>query len=291
MKRTPTEGIRLFTPDDVRIWHQSDGRQIFLSDVVDSTNGDTMSVGFARYAPGESNEWVVTYDEALIVTRGAYSVTSADGVKTTAQVGEIIFLSKGTKVLYSAEDDGAEVVYVTYPHWIDAQRESDRAALLETFHPVEGAPPRGSVAPATDNVALLRSIWDPIERGESGMQPFFDALTDDVVFELPVGELRGRQTVIDYFTEGSATMEFQPFEKPLEYYGDGDRVVQLGEETFKVKESGITHRSAWAWVFDVHEGLITRIVAIQDLSGIEDAIREIVSRASQKEQAAGLASR
>jgi ethanolamine utilization protein EutQ len=105
-----------------------------------------MSVGFARYAPGEANEWVVTYDEALIVTRGAYSVTSADGRKTTAKAGELIFLSKGTKVVYSAEEDGAEVVYVTYPHWIKAQEASQHAALLETFHPIEGAPPEGGEA-------------------------------------------------------------------------------------------------------------------------------------------------
>jgi ketosteroid isomerase-like protein len=129
------------------------------------------------------------------------------------------------------------------------------------------------------NVALLRRIWDPIERGESDMQPFFDALADDVAFELPVGELHGRQAVIDYFNNGSALMEFHPFELPLEYFGAGDRVVQLGEETFEVKKSGITHHAAWAWVFDVHDGRITRILVIEDLSGIEDVIREIVSRA------------
>jgi hypothetical protein len=37
-------------------------------------------VGFAYYAPGARNEWVVTYDEALIITRGAFTVTSADRV-------------------------------------------------------------------------------------------------------------------------------------------------------------------------------------------------------------------
>lgn len=52
-------GISLFTPDDVDTWHQSEDREIYLGDVVDPSNTDTMSVGFARYAPGESNEWVV----------------------------------------------------------------------------------------------------------------------------------------------------------------------------------------------------------------------------------------
>jgi hypothetical protein len=42
--------IRLFTAADVPIWYQSVGRAIFLGDVVDPSNRDTMSVGFARYA-------------------------------------------------------------------------------------------------------------------------------------------------------------------------------------------------------------------------------------------------
>jgi ethanolamine utilization protein EutQ len=278
------QGIRLFTPDQIETWYQSEKREVFLSDVVDPTNGATMSVGFARYAPGESNEWVVTYDEALIVTRGAYSVTSADGVKTTAQAGELIFLDKGTQVVYSAEKAGADVVYVTYPHWIDAQRRSEHAALLDTFHAVDGAPSRSGEAGPTDAVELLREIYGPLERGESAdFQPFFDALADDVVFVLPVGELRGRHAVINYFTGAAETMEFRPFDKPLEYFTDGDRVVIVGDETFSVRQTGVTHRADWAWVYDVPDGQITRIVAIMDLSGIADEIGEVVSRAQSGE--------
>jgi ethanolamine utilization protein EutQ len=277
-----TQAIRRFTHDDVRTWYQAEGRKIFLSDVVDPSNGDTMSVGFARYAPGESNAWIVTYDEALIVTRGAYSVTSADGVKTTARAGEVIFLNKDTQVVYSAEREGADVVYVTYPHWMAAQQGSEHAALLDEFHPIDGTPPE------TDNVALMRRIWGPLERGEShDFGPFFDLLSDDVVFELPVGELHGKSSVIDYFAHASETLEFQPFEKPLQYYGDGERVVILGDETFRVKESGASHRAEWAWVVDVRDGRIVRIAAIQDLSGIADVIRDAVARSQPVEQPAG----
>ncbi|MGH2949047.1 MAG: nuclear transport factor 2 family protein [Solirubrobacteraceae bacterium] len=272
------EGIRVFTHDDVATWHRAQGRRIFLGDVVDASNSDAMSVGFARYAPGESNEWVVTYDEALIVTRGAFSVTSADGIKTTANAGEVIVLSKGTKVVYSAEDAGANVVYVTYPHWIDAQRRSEHAALLDSFHPVAAdAEPRQNEAATADNVALLREIWEPIARGESDdNRPFFDALAENVVFKLPVGELRGKQAVIDYLANAAETIEFQPFDRPLEYYGAGDRVVIVGVETFRVKQTGATHRAEWAWVHDMRDGKITRIVAIQDLTGVAEDIRDVI---------------
>jgi ethanolamine utilization protein EutQ (cupin superfamily) len=137
---TARQGVRLFTPNDVQTWYQPEGRRIFIGDVLDEKNSDTMSVGFARYAPGQANEWVVTYDEALIVTKGTYTVTAEDGTKTTAKVGEFIFLTKGTKLVYSAEEE-TEVVYVTYPHWMDAQRKSEHAHLLDIYHPIQGGPP------------------------------------------------------------------------------------------------------------------------------------------------------
>jgi ethanolamine utilization protein EutQ (cupin superfamily) len=107
--------VRHFTIKDPPTWSQHTARQIFLGDVLDSSNSDTMSVGFARYSQGQINEWTVTYDEALIVTKGISTVRSEDGAKT-AKAGEVIFLTTGTKVVYQAEEDHTEVVYVTYPH-------------------------------------------------------------------------------------------------------------------------------------------------------------------------------
>ena len=128
-------GVRHFTSDDAKYYQYAD-RQIFVGDVLDASNSDTMSVGYYRNRnKGERNEWVVTYDEALIVTKGALTVRSADGTKT-AKAGEIIFLTKGTKIAYEAAEDDTEVVYVTYPHWMDAQTKSQHVHLLDAYHPV-----------------------------------------------------------------------------------------------------------------------------------------------------------
>jgi ethanolamine utilization protein EutQ len=264
-----SEGIRLVRADYVETWYRRNGHRIFLADVLDPTNSDSMSVGFARYAPGESNEWIVTYDEALIVTKGAFTVTSADGIETTAHVGEVIFLRAGTPVVYSAKE-GAEVVYVTYPHWIEAQEGSEHAALLDAFQPSEERPER------SDARAFVDASFGPLEGG-----PNLDALAEDVVFTTAVGEIRGKQAVIGYFRNASATMEFDISLRPLEYFGDGDRVVQVGRELFRVKESGVTHETDFAWVFDVHGGRITRIVAIQDLSGVADEVADALDKARE----------
>jgi ethanolamine utilization protein EutQ len=273
-------GITHLTADDVRGWAQSEGRQIFLGEVLDETNSTTMGVGFARYAPGESNHWVVTYDEVLVITRGEYRVSAADGRSVAAQPGEIIFLNKGTEVTYSAGDAGAEVVYITYPHWMHAQLESEHAHFMETFHPMNGTPPRFGDGPDPELVAMMKRIWDPLERGQSSdYQPFFDALADDVVLELPIGVARGKRAVIGYFVHAAETLEFRPFERPIEYYGDGNRVVTISTETFTVNASGATHRAEWAWVFDIEDGLITRIRVMQDLGGVADLVRAALAKA------------
>jgi ethanolamine utilization protein EutQ len=131
--------VRHFTAKDAK-WYQYRDRQIFVGDVIDSSNSETMSVGFYRNKiKGDRNEWVVTYDEALIVTRGALTVRSTEGTKT-AKAGEVIFLTRGTRIAYEAAEDDTEVCYVTYPHWMDAHRKSEHAALLDSYHPVTDGP-------------------------------------------------------------------------------------------------------------------------------------------------------
>jgi ketosteroid isomerase-like protein len=82
-----------------------------------------------------------------------------------------------------------------------------------------------------------------------------------------------------YFAVGSELLEFNPFERPLRYFGSGNQVVQWGFETFRVKETGVTHQAEWAWVFDFRDGQIIRIVVIQDLSGISGEIEKAGSKA------------
>ena len=88
-----------------------------------------------------------------------------------------------------------------------------------------------------------------------------------------------------YFANAAATLEFDIFVRPLEYYGNGKRVVQVGGETFRVKATGATHEADWAWVFDVEDGRITRILAIMDLSGVADEVVEALDKAQREASA------
>jgi hypothetical protein len=67
----------------------------------------------------------------------------------------------------------------------------------------------------------------------------------------------------------------------------GDRVVIVGDGDVQDQQTGATHRAEWAWVHDLHDGLITRLVVIQDLTRVADAVRAVISKAqSGNERAA-----
>lgn len=112
-------------------WFRRGRQDLRLADAIDGSDGVAMTVGFARYAAGESNEWVTSYDEALVVTRGRFAVDS-DGGSTEAAVGEVIYLSPDTPVTYRAIEE-SEVVYVSHPHWYDATARSPHAVRLAEF--------------------------------------------------------------------------------------------------------------------------------------------------------------
>ncbi|MCG5218318.1 cupin domain-containing protein [Streptosporangium soli] len=125
--------VERFTIKDPTTWWQRGEQEIFLGDVLDQTGDAAMSVGFARYRKGETNEWTVSYDEALIVTKGAFTVQSESG-PVSIKAGEVIYLRAGADVVYQADED-TELVYVTHPHWLEATTASPYAAKLEEFHP------------------------------------------------------------------------------------------------------------------------------------------------------------
>lgn len=127
--------VKRYTRDDAKYYQYRD-REIFVGDVLDAEHSDSMSAGYYRNAKkGVRNAWVVTYDEVLVVLRGALTIRTDTGAHT-AKPGEILFLKKGTALSYEAAEDDTEVVYVSYPHWLDAHSKSEHAHLLDDYHPV-----------------------------------------------------------------------------------------------------------------------------------------------------------
>jgi ketosteroid isomerase-like protein len=126
-----------------------------------------------------------------------------------------------------------------------------------------------------DNASLAQSLME-----SEDWQPLVDHLADDVVFRVTIpegtpisSELRGKPAMVDHLSKLGDLLEFRQ-EKPLEYYGNGDRVIVLGQETVEVKKSGVTvPHSEYATVLDFRGDLITRFLVIQDMSAFVDAYR------------------
>jgi ketosteroid isomerase-like protein len=126
-----------------------------------------------------------------------------------------------------------------------------------------------------ENIAFIRSVLETED-----WPRLIDRLADDVVFKvtIPEGtplspELQGKQAVVEHLLNLGNLLEFRQ-EKPLEYFGGGERVVVLGTESVEIKKNGVTvPHSEYADVFDFHDGLVSRFTIIQDLTAVVDAYR------------------
>jgi ketosteroid isomerase-like protein len=126
-----------------------------------------------------------------------------------------------------------------------------------------------------ENIAFVRSVLETED-----WPRLIDSLADDVVFKVTIpdgtpisSELRGKQAVVEHLLNVGNLLEFHQ-EKPLEFFGNGDRVVVLGTESVEIKKNGVTvPGSEYADVLDFEDGLVTRFSIIQDLTAVVDAYR------------------
>lgn len=132
-----------------------------------------------------------------------------------------------------------------------------------------------------NNTAVFQQILDAAF-ATLDFRPLAAHLADDVVFEVtpPDGlpttpEHRGKQAVLDYFTGLGDIVTFWR----VQCFGDGDRVVAVGAESFTIPPYGVTLGGEFAFLLHVCNGLITRFLIIEDLSAssaLEETLLENV---------------
>lgn len=100
---------------------RSPGQQadIFVGNLVDERHGGPITIGYGRYAPGQSLAETMAVDDVMIVLEGQLSVTTEAGT-VTAGPGDIVHMPKGEAVTIRSHEEGAVTAYVTYPHWRSA---------------------------------------------------------------------------------------------------------------------------------------------------------------------------
>jgi hypothetical protein len=100
-------------------------------------------------------------------------------------------------------------------------------------------------------------------------RPLASHLAPDVIFEVtPPGGAgtvtgqRGPEAVVDYFTCLGDIVTFWR----VQCFGDGDRVVAVGAESFTIPRTDVTLGGEFALLLYVCDRTITRFLIIEDLS-------------------------
>jgi ethanolamine utilization protein EutQ (cupin superfamily) len=115
-KESTAMSIRKFTIADAPLERMRENRDVVIGDVIGQESDSSISVGYCRYAPDQSMEYTVTYDEVLVITKGRFSIRTNER-EVTAGPGEVLYIDRGTSLVYASHDEGAEMVYVTHPRW------------------------------------------------------------------------------------------------------------------------------------------------------------------------------
>lgn len=89
---------------------------IRVGNLVDERHGGPITIGYGRYAPGQSLTETMAVDDVMIVLEGRLSVSTEAGT-VSAGPGEIVYMPKGETVTIRSHEEGALTAYVTYPHW------------------------------------------------------------------------------------------------------------------------------------------------------------------------------
>ncbi len=92
---------------------------VFVGNLVDERHGGPITIGYGRYAPGQSIAETMAVDDVMIILEGRLSITTEAGT-VTAGPGDIVHMPKGEAVSIRSNEEGAVTAYVTYPHWRSA---------------------------------------------------------------------------------------------------------------------------------------------------------------------------
>jgi ketosteroid isomerase-like protein len=119
---------------------------------------------------------------------------------------------------------------------------------------------------AANNLALVKGILDRM-LPSGDLRPLLDGLADDVVFTVATTDDgtgtyqgAGKAAVLDYFAHVGDLFAFWR----VTYSSSGARVVVRGEESFTLQPSGLEAHGEFALLFDLREGLITRLLVVED---------------------------
>jgi ketosteroid isomerase-like protein len=127
------------------------------------------------------------------------------------------------------------------------------------------------------NVDVVRRAYEAFGRGD--IEALLNLLDDNIEWSAPgpadlptAGRRRGRQQVAEFFKALNENFEFDRFE-PTTFIAQGEHVVVLGEETYRIRRTGTAITAQWAHAAVVRHGRIVTFTDYADVSATVDALR------------------
>ena len=135
------------------------------------------------------------------------------------------------------------------------------------------------------NLEIIRRGYDAFGHGDiDTLLSLFDEQIEWVTpgpAELPIaGRRTGRQQVAEFFGVLDSVLEIQRFE-PTSFTAQGDQVIVTGSDTARVKATGKVLDGAWAHVFTLKDGKVTRMQEYTDTAELVSELRAAQAASSR----------
>ena len=126
-----------------------------------------------------------------------------------------------------------------------------------------------------ENKRVVQSIFEAFGRGD--VPGVLAHLSEDVTWKAPgpevipyFGDRHGHAGATEFFVQLGTNVDFEHFE-PGAFVAEGERVVVLGRERGRVKNTGKTFDNEWALVFTVEGGKVTGFQCYENTAAIAEA--------------------
>jgi ketosteroid isomerase-like protein len=126
------------------------------------------------------------------------------------------------------------------------------------------------------NVDIITRIYEAFGRGD--IPAIIGQLTDDVRWSSHLeaivpwhGQYKGKAEVLNFFNAIGQSVDVTVF-APQEFVAEGDTVVSLGDFACKVKATGKSSHTRWAFIWRLRDGKVYSYEQFHD-PAIADAFR------------------
>ena len=133
------------------------------------------------------------------------------------------------------------------------------------------------------NIDLVQSGYAAFGRGD--IPAFLSLLDANIEWKTPgpadlptAGTRRGPAQVGEFFGTLVGIIDFEHFE-PTTFLADGDKVVVIGHEKFKVKATGKSITGDWCHVFTIRNGKVVAFHEFLDTASLVGELKTAGARA------------